>query len=244
MSRFYVSPQHISQNRAVISGSQAHHIINVLRLEAGDEITLFDGSGYEYNSQITDIQNGKLVAHIQNKIKPAVESPLELILGQALIKGDKMELVIQKATELGVSQVISLKTARSRRMNSEALIRQQERWQDISAEAVRQCGRIKLPQTGKLLAFSEFCADFEAADLKLIFCEKEGNSLKDILGRAKPPKQVAVLVGPEGGFNQNEIQIAQEHGFIPVGLGPRILRAETAAIVALSLIQYKLGDLA
>lgn len=243
MPRFYISPQHISQSRVVIDGSQAHHIINVLRLETGDEITLFDGSGYEYNSQIIDIQSGKLVAQIKTRVKPAVESPLELTLGQALIKGDKMELIIQKATELGVSRIIPLKTARSRRISPDVLIRKQERWQDISTEAAQLCGRIKLPQIERCFKFSEFCADFETADLKLIFWEKEGHSLKNTLTKIKPPKQVAVLVGPEGSFNQNELQTAQEHGFIPVGLGPRILRAETAAIAALSLIQYQLGDI-
>jgi 16S rRNA (uracil1498-N3)-methyltransferase len=243
MPRFYIQPQSISQDRVVISGLQAHHITNVLRLKIGDEITLFDGKGYEYQAKIVELQRGKLIAHVQAKLEPAVESPLDIVLGQALIKGDKMELIIQKATELGVSRIVPLKTTYSRRTNPESLARKQERWQKIVTEATQQCNRIKLPRIDAPLKLSEFCTKFKAAELKLIFWEQKKEQGNERLTDIKAVNQIALLIGPEGGFTPHEIQAAQEHGFIPLGLGPRILRAETAAIIALTIVQYQLGDL-
>ncbi len=243
MPRFYVQPQQMSRDKVVIVGSQAHHIANVLRLKAGDKLSLFDGTGYEYQSQIIMLKAGEITVQITGKSRPAVESPLELILGQSLIKADKLEFVIQKATELGISQLVPLKTARSRRINPAGLARKYVRWQNIAIEAARQCGRVKLPRIEKPLGVAEFCADFEAVELKLIFWEKHGQRVSAILNRTKQVKQVALLIGAEGGFSPDDVKLAQAHGFIPVGLGPRILRTETAAVTALSLIQYQLGDL-
>jgi 16S rRNA (uracil1498-N3)-methyltransferase len=243
MPRFYVPPETINRDRVVISGPQVHHIVNVLRLKAGDEITLFDGSGYEYRSRITVFQPGKLVVDIQAKLRPAVESPVNIVLGQALIKMDKLELVIQKATELGVSRIVPLVCARSRRIAPQVLARKQERWRRIAAEAAQQCGRIRPPRVEGLRGMDQFCADFGAAGLKLICWQQEGRRLREVLAEVEPVDEVVLLIGPEGDFEPEEVSLAQECGFIPVGLGPRTLRAETAAIAALCLIQCQLGDL-
>ncbi len=243
MPSFYVKPQQMNEDKVVLGGSQAHHIANVLRLKAGAEITLFDGTGYEYRVRIITLKAGEIIVQIIGKSKPAVESPLELILGQSLIKGDRMEFIIQKATELGVSAIVPLKTARSRRVNQELLAKKYVRWQNISTEAAKQCRRTRLPLIGKLTGVEEFCAEYEAVQVKLIFWEKHGQGVKAVLSGTKQVNRAVLLIGPEGGFNAEDVKIAQAHGFIAAGLGPRILRTETAAVAALSLIQYQLGDL-
>jgi 16S rRNA (uracil1498-N3)-methyltransferase len=244
MPRFYIQPQAVKRDRIIIGAPQSHHIINVLRLTKGDAITLFDGTGHEYQAQIIELQSDQLIAHIQVTLKPSVESPINIILGQAIIKGDKMEQVIQKTTELGVSKIVPVKTAFSRRYAPGSLTRKQTRWQKIATEATQQCGRVMLPQIENPMAINDFCSNFETAEPKLIFCKQPAvKGANEVLTKTNPHKQVALLIGPEGGFDPHEFLTATDYGFIPICLGPRTLRTETAAIAAVSLIQYQLGDL-
>ncbi len=245
--RFYIKSERLNHDTIKIEGPQAHHLINVLRIKPARQITLFDGNGYEYQAIIKEIHTGKVTVIIKNKTKPPVESHLNIVLGQALIKADKLELVIQKATELGVSQIIPVKTTRSRRTEESILFKRQRRWQNIILEATRQSGRTNLLQIGKPTKLTAFCSAFNSSYLKLFFYEKQPmqtesttRKLNDIV-LSKP--NIALLIGPEGGFSEAEALIAKQNNFTALSLGPRILRSETAAISALSIIQYQFGDL-
>lgn len=247
MRRFFVDPENFSGSTAILTGTEARHIATVLRLPTGSRITLFDGSGSFYEAVITQITSKTIEAAIE-AITPYFESDQEqqcrLHLGQALIKGKKMELIIQKATELGVdslhpfkSTFVSVKGNPGNRF---------ERWAKIALEACKQCNRPKPPDLHPPVDFNELlkATAKQPYDLKLIFWEEElQNSLPDIFKQHADIRSAFLLIGPEGGFSTEEARQAKAHGFQSVTLGSRILRAETAAMAAMTILQYKLGNL-
>ncbi len=244
MARFYVPQLRTEKGTLKVEGEEVKHIRKVLRLKAGDEITVFDGLGKEIEGTIVEEGLSSVVIKIQNFYSLKGDSPLEVILAQSLLKGEKMDYLIQKATELGVKDIIPFLSSRSvPLLEKSRQLRRHHRWEKIAIEASKQCGRGVLPKIESLQDYSDMLQGASSNALRLIFWEREGIPLKELLGRSEEKKEIFFVIGPEGGFTQGEIDAAKRSGFIPVTLGKRILRAETASLCFLSILQYELGDI-
>jgi len=244
MPRFYVPAPHIENDLLKISGHEARHIRRVLRLRAGDGIVVFDGSGMEYEGVIVKEEPTAMVIKVRGLFSSKEESPIEIVLAQSLLKGEKMDYLIQKATELGVRKVIPFFSSRSIPLpdRSKTLERQQ-RWERIAIEASKQCGRGSIPKIEPLCDFSEMLSMASHESLRVILHEKEGRRLKEVLGDSQGRRGIFFVVGPEGGLSQKEVDESKRKGFVPVFMGERILRAETVSLCLLSIFQYKWGDI-
>jgi 16S rRNA (uracil1498-N3)-methyltransferase len=202
-------------------------------------VFVFDGEGAEYECEVARV--GKHGVELTALVRLADEgaSPLRLVLGQALIKGDKFDWVVQKATELGAARIVPLVTEHSDVRQAEGRAEHRlQRWRRIALEAVKQCGRRRLVEIAEPVSFAKFC-EGEEAQAKLIFSERGGRRLREV---AAGPS-VALAIAPEGGWSDGELELADGHHFTPIYLGARILRTETAAIAAVTLAQYLFGDL-
>ena len=251
--RIILKKEEIKGNRITLSGEKARYLISVLRCSAGDELQVFDGEGSLYKSEITEIENKKVIIDLLEQISLNAESPLNLILVQGILKGEKMDMVIQKATELGVKEIIPAITERSQIRHT----RKVDRWRKIAEEASKQSGRTMIPVVHEPIEFNLLFAVNDSRPLNgFIFWEEGGLSLKEAIKQSAVSiqhsensqlstlnSQLFVLVGPEGGFSKAEVNLAVSKGLITVSLGKRILRAETAAISAVALIQFLLGDI-
>jgi 16S rRNA (uracil1498-N3)-methyltransferase len=244
MARFYVPQPRIEKGMLRIEGDEVRHIRKVLRLKAGDEVVVFDGSAKEYEGTIIEEGSASVVIVVQNVLCSKSESPLEISLAQSLLKGEKMDYLIQKATELGVNRIIPFFSSRtiplleeSRRLN------RHHRWKKIAVEASKQCGRGLVPKIEPLQDYFEMVQTATQDSLRLILWEKEGARLKDVLTGSKEKKKIFFVIGPEGGLTQEEVEHARREGFIPVKLGRRILRSETSSLCLLSILQYEYGDI-
>jgi 16S rRNA (uracil1498-N3)-methyltransferase len=227
----------------------------------GNLITLTDPKGNDFRGRVTRLSEDEASIFIFDAFPSPTESSLEIILLQALPEKERMELVIQKATELGVSAILPFQSERSISLKErEAKQKKAHRWQHIAVKAVQQSRRARVPYVGKCRAFQEVLEDCREDGLKILLWEKKGESLRDVLKKyfqlnppfekggeggfeTYHPSKVYVMVGPEGGFTEEEVRLAKEEGFIPVKLGQRILRTETAAITMAAILQYELGDL-
>ena len=237
MRRFFVPFIEDEFARFSFTQEETHHLQKVLRLNAGDEIHVFDGRGNEYKCLILEFENKRAIARVLMQVEPTEpESPIDLNLAVALIKGDKFDLVIQKAVELGVSKVVPIITMRSD-VKAKNVGKKLERWRKIIIEASKQCGRATLMEIEAPQEFSELIDS--AGGTLVLFSEKNG----DLFSNLKADKKITAVVGPEGGWDKSEIEAAQKSGFEVVTLGGRILRAETAAISIASLLQHRFGDL-
>ena len=249
MRRFFVDPKNINGPVAVITGQEARHISNVLRLAVGTKVILFDGSGSYYEAVLSRISPGKSEAKIVS-IMPYIEDAgalqPALHLGIGLLKGKKMDLVIQKITELGVASLLPFVSRYC--VAKEQSGNRISRWEKIALEACKQCNRPKPPEISPIRNLDEIIADSQktAYDLRLILWENnEGQkSLRDIFAPLQKVRSVMVLIGPEGGFTADEVKFAVDNGYEPVTMGSRILRAETAVIAAVSIIQHELDNMA
>jgi len=244
MPRFYVPEPQIEAGTMRVTGEEVRHIRKVLRLRTGDRISVFDGSSKEYEGTIVEEGPSSVLIRIEDTLSPQRESPLEITLAQSLLKSEKMDYVIQKATELGVREMIPFLSSRSiPLLDKSKASRRHHRWERICVEASKQCGRGVLPKIAPLL---DYCVMVQSAcgnTLRLILWEKEGRGLKEVLKGSEEKRNIFFIVGPEGGFSEEEVQYAKERGFIPATLGRRILRAETASLCLLSILQYELGDM-
>ncbi len=247
MHRFYLSPNDWSA--ATLTGSEAHHARSVLRLQPGARVTLFDGQGREGTAEITALDSAAVQLRILHE---AVTSPLRarITLAQAIPKGKNMDLIVQKAVEIGAAEIFPLLSARTVvHLDSESAAQKQTKWQTVALEAAKQCGQNWLPQVHTPRTPNVFFAATGATsyDLRLIGSLQPGAfHLKKILAEyagahagARPAK-VLILVGPEGDFTPAEIALGRSHGCAPLTLGPIILRVETAAIYCLSILSYEL----
>ncbi|MBI5181740.1 MAG: 16S rRNA (uracil(1498)-N(3))-methyltransferase [Nitrospirae bacterium] len=243
---FFIDSKDIIDNKIAISNAALRHITKVLRLGIGDKICVADEGKKRYLIELTDINHKKATGKILETKEATEPPPIEIILLQSILKGGKMDMLIQKATELGVSKILPVITERTIVKIKEGADRREERWQRIAKEASQQCGRWDIPIVWPLRRFEDAFNDIKDVDLALILWEGEHiNKLRDILrGRAQTGiKKVCLLVGPEGGFTREEVKFAMEKGFIPASLGDLILRAETAAITIISIVQYEFGDI-
>ena len=245
MYRFFVTPENIKEDEICLKGSDVKHISHVLRLKSGDKIHVLDGIGNRYIVEIAEISPKVVLGKIISKEKYGVESPLKVYMGQALIKGNKIDNIIRKSVELGVFSIAALKTERC-----VAKISKKEegikvgRWNRIAREACKQCGRNETPYIDEtVLSLEVFCEKNSSCDLKLIFWENEETTRLKDLQVPKEISSVAFIAGPEGGFLPGEVDIARKYDFQTVSLGPRIIRAETASPVINGLLQNMWGDL-
>lgn len=244
MRRVRITPGRQPGEQVVLPPTEAHYVTRVLRLRPGDEIKAFDGVTCEYDLRLTDVSPlAVTVQVVRVRITPPT-SFIPLVLGQAIPKGAKMDLIVAKCSELGLTVLVPLYTERTvARYVSNRADEKLGRWQRIAEAAAKQCGRQRLLEVRQPMTLSQFCTDYQVAPLKLICWTKESqHSLRHIVEQWNGQPPVVALVGPEGGWSEQEIAVAQAHGFRTAHLGSLTLRTETAAIVVTSLLRYQLGD--
>lgn len=240
MARFPISNKNISNREAIITGSDYRHIVKVLRLKPGHELVLFDESSFEHVGRIVEINRTDIRVKILTSTKVDVESDTQITLLQGIPKGTKMDFIIEKATELGVKSIVPVVTERSQVRET----KKATRWQRIATESSKQCGRVTPPEIHQVIGFYDCGIYCRGSDLRLICYERCRTNLSDYIKRiSQPTINVIIFIGPEGGFSELEINFATEWGFSPVRLGRRILRTETASIVAVAILQSMLGDI-
>ena len=246
MYHFFVRPDQVGGGEAVITGSDVNHIGNVLRMKPGKKVLLSAGGDWEYLCEIREITRDEVRLDVLEGEQSVKELPAEITLYQGLPKSDKMELIIQKAVELGAARIVPVETRRCvvklDPKKAEAKVR---RWQAIAESAAKQSGRQIIPEVAMPLPFRKALLEAEACTVRLIPYELAGgmDRTRQMIAAVRPGDRVAVFIGPEGGFETEEIREAAEHGVSEVTLGKRILRTETAGLVVLSLLMAQLeGD--
>ena len=284
MIRLFLPPEELTSQEILIHGENAHYISSVLRVKPGEPITIFDGHGNRYLCKINKIHKKEVIAEKVKTEMYSAESPILIVLAQGIPKGDKMDFIVQKSTEIGVKKIIPLITERSQVQHTAKT----ERWRKIALSASQQSGREKIPDIEEAITFENFLKKNEfyhpplhplpssegtsdaashlcsrdslipsllvamarrgecngEGQIAIIFSEEQKEqNLKKILNSFKDTKNITLLIGPEGGFSDTETKMAIEKGFITASLGPRILRTETAALSAISIVQYELGDM-
>ena len=253
MSKFFVPPECIKGNIAIITGDQAHHILDVMRLKKGDRIRAFDGTGKLYEGKILDTWDKKVRLKVESMQETLPVSNLEITLVQALPKKNKMDYIIEKCTELGVDSIIPVQTARTIvKLDREKQTLRKMRWQRIAREAAKQCARTTIPRVANLTSWQNMLSALSGFDLKLTFCLSERTkNIKHVLrglnkprspaaqGRGKV-KRIALFIGPEGDFTPEELRQAEDFGCITVSLGENVLKSDTAAVSALAMVNYEL----
>ncbi|MGH8298966.1 MAG: 16S rRNA (uracil(1498)-N(3))-methyltransferase [Steroidobacteraceae bacterium] len=241
LTRVRVAGPLAAGRRQTIDGDAAKHIARVLRLKPGDPLTVFDGRGGEHAARIEAIRKGAVVVEVQERSAAERESPLSLTLAQGVSRGERMDWVIQKATELGVTRIIPLLTERSVvRLDARQSARKIQHWQGIAVAACEQSGRNKVPDIATPLGLHDFLRAIDSRATCLLLSPTGTQRVNDLKA---PAGQIIVLIGPEGGMAQSEQRAAVAAGFLTVRMGPRVLRTETAAVAALTLLQHQFGDL-
>jgi len=245
MARFFILRENLRGETATVTGQELDHMRKVLRLAPGAAVTLFDDSGWEHEGVIRSYTAHSGEIAILKSFQPERESPLRVTLAQALGKGEKMDWVVEKATELGVAQIAPFVSSRTvPRLDRAGSEKRQTRWQKIALSAAKQSGRTKVPDILEITDFQNLVRQAWPCALKLLCWEGESQLNLTQLHRETPRVESLLLaIGPEGGFSADEVAEATRNGFKSVGLGKRILRTETAALVALSLAQFLWGDL-
>ena len=245
MARFFLPQNQIQNNRGTITGDELEHLRKVLRLRPGDAVTIFDDTGREHEGIVRGYGRDRGEIEIVKSYQAGRESPLEVTLALGLTKGEKIDFVVEKATELGVYAIAPFVSAYTiPRLDREKIDRRRKRWQKIALSAAKQSGRACIPEILPLSDFTVLVRKPWPCPLKLFFWEKESRqALNQMRETPLDPRALVLFIGPEGGFSTEEASEAITHGFQPVRLGNRILRAESAAIVALSIVQFLWGDL-
>jgi len=243
-NRFFVSTSDLEGDRVRLSREQAHQVHQVLRLKPGDTVVVLDGQGMEYEVRLTAVGKSEAVGQITASRKTTGEPAAELTLFQSLLVREKFEWVLQKGTEIGVAEFVPILTSRGLVRTKEIYEGKLDRWSRIVTEAAEQSHRGRVPKIEPIIPFADVFSRFVGFDRFLIAAPSQSATLHEVLrGIGHPDPAIALLIGPEGGFTDEEVALAREKGAIPVGLGPRILRTETAAVVASALILYELGEM-
>ena len=239
MQHFFVTPDQVEDTRIVVEGSDVNHMKNVLRMRTGEQLEISDGNNKKYLCEIESLEADKVTARILEER----EAENELYLFQWLPKSDKMELIIQNAVELGVWEVIPVATKRAVvKLDQKKAAKKRERWSGISESAAKQAGRNVIPEIKQVMNFQEALSYAKSLDVLLIPYElAEGmQATKERIQAIQPGQSVGIFIGPEGGFEQEEVKLAMEAGAYPITLGRRILRTETAGMTMLSVLMYHL----
>lgn len=245
-ARVFVRPEAVAGDRVRFDVDEARHLGRVLRLRPGDVVHATDGTGHLYTVRLAALDGTGAWGTVEAHAEPALESPCAITLAQAILKGDRMSWLVQKATELGVARIVPMETARgvARPAPGAAVHR---RWERITREAVKQCGRVVVPAVERPRTLAEVTREIAGHDAALMCWEGGGLPLD----QAVPPSlagtprlaRLLLLIGPEGGFTSEEVTLAERAGARLVSLGPRILRAESAGLAAVAVCQYRFGDL-
>jgi 16S rRNA (uracil1498-N3)-methyltransferase len=240
--RVFVRPEAVGADRVQFDADEAHHLRRVLRLRPGAVVEATDGTGRLYTIRLVVLEVNGGWGAIETRAEPERESPCAITLAQAILKGDRMSWLVQKATELGVARIVPMETARvvARPVTGAA---RHTRWERIAREALKQCGRVVVPVIDRPRAFGEVAREIGGHDVAWVFWEGGGRGLAATAAEAGSPARLLVLVGPEGGFTPEEVAQAEAAGARLVSLGPRILRAESAGLTAVALCQFLFGDL-
>lgn len=244
MRRFLIDKVTIAEGEAIVTGDLHRHMVKVLRLKPGTVVLLVDGEGCEYEGAITLVDADRLLIGIQRQAvnRENCEGP-QITLYQGMPKGDKLEFILQKCTELGVAEIVPFVAARSiAKVTAPRSAERVQRWQKIAAEASRQSQRAVVTRISLAGGLSEVLQQAQHSVKLLLWEGEQVNRLKSTLDRLEFPESIALLVGPEGGFSAEEAAAATAAGFIPVSLGKRIVRTETAGIVIISILQFYWGD--
>ena len=242
MPKYFTLPENIKGNEIQLDEETSLHLSRVLRCSVGDKITVGDGSDIDYDCEITEITKRCVTAKILDKHLNLNEPSVKITLYQGLPKGDKAELIIQKCVEIGVCEIIPVKTERSVVNWDKKADKKVERWNKIARSAAEQCGRGKIPAVGDIMTFKDAVLDSKKCSGRLIPYENEQeNGLKQFCDSFKGDS-IAVFIGPEGGFAPNEIEFAKQNGILPITLGKRILRTETAGLVTAVILLHRLED--
>lgn len=246
MYQFFVEPSQIQGTRISITGKDVNHIKNVLRMKKGEEISVSNGAdGKEYRCGIEELSEEEIICSLRFVKEEGSELPSRVYLFQGLPKADKMELIIQKAVELGVHEIIPMATARAvvkldeKKAKSKLL-----RWQGIAEAAAKQSKRGLIPEVKPVMTMKEAITYSRSCRVRVIPYELAGDmeQTKRIMENLKPGEDIAVFIGPEGGFEKGEIDLASKEGIVPITLGKRILRTETAGMTVLSWVMYQLEN--
>nr|WP_297397597.1 16S rRNA (uracil(1498)-N(3))-methyltransferase [uncultured Marinobacter sp.] len=224
---------------AELDENAALHVGRVLRMQPGQELRLFNGDGNDYPATITSANKKNVEVQVGTPDANPTESPLDIILGQALSKGDRMDYAVQKAVEMGVTRIVPLTTERCDvKLKGDREDKRLRHWQSVAISAAEQCGRARVPDILPVMTVTEWLEHTRDCEVRLVLHHRTEQSL-DALTK---PTRVALMIGPEGGLSADEISQAESEGFLPVALGPRVLRTETAPVAAMALCQYLWGD--
>ncbi len=250
LTRVYVDAPLTPGEKVAIEGGAANHIMRVLRLRVADTVTLFNGTNQEYDASIEAFHKNAVVVSIRDERSRDRESPLQLTLAQGISRGERMDWILQKATELGASRIVPLFTERSVvRLDAKQAEKKSQHWRGITVSACEQCGRNRLPELDSPLELHEFLAANVAGETRLLLSPTAELTVDDLAATGAAPTAapalgaIVVLIGPEGGLTDLEVDHALRAGFRSIRIGPRVLRTETAAIAALTIMQERFGDL-
>lgn len=233
-------PQPLAVNALIeLSATSVQHLVRVLRLREGDRIRLFNGDGSEYLAELTEVDKRRACARIVEARAPAVESALQIHIGQTLSRGERMDYAVQKATEMGASRITPLTSERCEvRLKSEREDKRLRHWQQVAISACEQSQRTRVPELADVTPLTQWVHEVDA-ELKLVLHHHTARPLQAMAA----PASVALLIGPEGGLTDTEVEAALAAGFQPVAFGPRVMRTETAPVAACAILQYLWGDL-
>jgi len=245
LPHFFVPPSQISEGMVILSGTDAVHVAKVLRLGVGERIVLSDGKGKSYLAVLERVDKKDVSCKIKKELAAATPDLPKITLVQGIPKGDKMDFIVQKGTELGLNGLIPLLSERVVvKLEGDKQLKRWERWRRIALEAAKQCRRPDMPEISRPQSWGEVLSVLPAEAVALIPWEEEtAESLKGFLRYGQPAGEIYVFIGPEGGFSAGEVERARLHGVSPVSMGPRILRTETAGLAVLTMILYQWGDL-
>ena len=243
MQHFFVSPEQVKEEKIYVEGGDVNHMKNVRRMQTGEELTVNDGEGSQYLCAVESYEADMAVLKILEKKQDESELASKIYLFQGLPKQDKMELIVQKSVELGAYQVIPVATKRAVvKLDAKKAKKKVERWQQIAVSAAKQAGRGIIPAVGEVCTYAQALKYAEELDVVLIpYGLAEGmEETKQIIAEIRPGQSVGIFIGPEGGFEEEEVALAMKTGANPVTLGKRILRTETAGLMMLSVLMFHL----
>lgn len=242
MHRFFIDSSAADCREIVIRGDDVVHITRVLRLSEGDEITVCDAEAFDCLCRVAAVSKDEVTAEVLQRTPNPAEPNVCITLYQGVPKGDKLDTVVQKCVELGAVKIVPVAMKRSVAVIKDPVKRAQ-RLQKIAYEAAKQCGRGRVPEVGCAMNFAQAVAEAAKADICLLPYEGEKlRSIKTVLSEVKDVKNISIFIGPEGGFDLSEVELAKQNGFAVVSMGPRILRTETAPLAAITAVMYELGD--
>lgn len=245
MHRFFAEPGQIGEKEIVITGADVNHIRNVLRMRADEEVLIADGQGAEYRCKLTDLGENEVRAQILWKLDGNAELASAVTLFQGLPKSDKMDLIVQKCVELGVDRIVPVSTKRAVvKLDAKKERTRLKRWNTISESAAKQSGRGVIPEVSGVMSFEKALEEAKKLDVLLIPYERAEHmaETRRVMGEIRPGQSVGIFIGPEGGFEESEVEEAVAAGAKAITLGKRILRTETAGLAVMSMLSYLLEE--